>query len=278
MNKLALYTTHLYGQLLAAWRHRRVYPSRREAWRALGLRLVAIRSLRRLTTPGVSLLHLRGVGPPLAVRRASSDYWVLEEIYECGEYAAIKRLALPPDAGVIDLGANIGLASRYIADLLPRCRIVAVEPDRDNCAMIGRNCRDLIEQGRLEVVTAFVAAEPGVAAIDRLFDSYGFTMVAAAGRPADEHVECLTADRLFERLGRDEVDLLKCDIEGTERELFGQCRPWVHRVRHMVVETHVPYSLPALYADLGSAGWPFEVVSQDEKGGRSVALLRRRDV
>jgi FkbM family methyltransferase len=276
MSKLKLYTVHLYRQMMAAWKHRRMYSTRREAWRALGLRLASIRSLRRLVSPGQSSLRLQGVAQPLHLRRATSDYWVLEEIYENGEYAAVRQLDLPEDAAIVDLGANIGLASRYLAELFPRCRIVAVEPDADNCRMVADNCRDLIETGRLQVITAFAAASPGPAAIDRSFDSYGYAKLPANGRPAQELIECLTLDRIMERLGCADVDLLKCDIEGSEAELFASCRPWIQRIRHMVIETHAPYSLPALYSDLRSAGWQFDIVWQDEKHDRSLALLRQR--
>jgi FkbM family methyltransferase len=276
MSKLKLYTVHLYRQILAAWRHRRMYSTRREAWRAFGLRLASIRSLRRLVTPGQSTLRLHGVEQPLCVRRATSDYWVLEEIYENGEYAAVRKLNLPDDAAMVDLGANIGLASRYLAELLPRCRIIAIEPDSDNCRMIADNCRDLIQNGRLQVVTAFAAASAGPAAIDRSFDSYGFAKVPANGRPPQELIDCLTLESIMERLGSAHVDLLKCDIEGSEAELFASCRPWIQRIRNMVIETHAPYSLPALFSDLRSAGWNFDIVWQDEKHDRSLALLKQR--
>src|SRR5207253_724680 len=142
------------------------------------------------------------------------------------------------------------LASRYFAGLWPRCRIVAVEPDRENCAMIADNCRDLIDSGRMDVVTVFAAAKPGVAAIDRSFDAYGFAKLAADGQPPEQLIACVTMDRLIDRLGPGHVDLLKCDIEGSERELFEACEPWINRIRHLVVETHSPYSLSQLYAHL----------------------------
>jgi FkbM family methyltransferase len=219
---------------------------------------------------------LVGVDQPLFVRRATSDFWVLEEIYENGEYAAVKQLNLPPNAGVIDLGANIGLASRYLANLLPESRIVAVEPDRGNCEMIECNCRELIDNGRLIILQAFAAANAGLAAIDRTCDSYGFAKVPADDRPQEELVPCLPLSSIIARLGRLHVDLLKCDIEGSEAELFELCHSWIGRVRHIIVETHAPYSLSALIRHLRSGGWQFDVLSSEEKQDRALAVMKQR--
>jgi FkbM family methyltransferase len=277
LSKLTIYVGHLYQQLQAAWRTREFYRTYGDACRALGLRLVAIRSLRRLASPGCSRLRLRGVDRPFHLRRATSDFWVFEEIYANGEYAVVTKLGLPEDATIIDLGANIGLASRYFSTLFPRCRIVAVEPDHGNCQMIADNCPDVIDNSRLKVVRACVAAKSGVAALDRSLDSWGFTMVAPEGRPPEELIPCITVEQVIEQFGCDHVDLLKCDIEGSEGDLFKNCSPWIGQVRNMIIETHTPYSLQELYTDLHAASWSFDVLSEESKKGRSITLLQRND-
>jgi hypothetical protein len=76
--------------------------------------------------------------------------------------------------------------------------------------------------------------------------------------------ECRVADR--------EIDLLKCDIEGAERELFSECAEWIQRVRTIVIEIHAPYTVDAMGEDLRRAGAAFEVVSRNG----TVYVFRRR--
>ena len=61
---------------------------------------------------------------------------------------------------------------------------------------------------------------------------------------AEEQVPVLTIDDLLVQEGVDPatpIDLIKCDIEGAERELFECGGPWLSRTRVMVVELHSPY-------------------------------------
>jgi len=97
-------------------------------------------------------LHLRKLPDPVYLRVANSDFLVLGEIFDRDEYAQIKNWDLPKDARVVDLGANIGLASVYFASFLPDAHVVAVEPDEENCRLIKKNCRRLLKDGRLHVL------------------------------------------------------------------------------------------------------------------------------
>ena len=61
------------------------------------------------------------------------------------------------------------------------------------------------------------------------------------GEDVDEggaEVDVLTMNRLSAVAGLDRIDVLKCDIEGAEAELFADCRSWIGRVGAMVVECH----------------------------------------
>ncbi len=49
------------------------------------------------------------------------------------------------------------------------------------------------------------------------------------------------------------IDLLKCDIEGAEQEVFADCASWLHRVRNLVIELHEPYLADRFLQDIASA-------------------------
>lgn len=220
-------------------------------------------------------LHLRKLPDPVYLRVANSDFLVLGEIFDRDEYAQIRNWGLPADARIVDLGANIGLASVYFASLLPDAHVIAVEPDEENCRLIEKNCRRLLTGNRLHVVRAFAAARDGTAGIDRNVRAWAFHKVD--GIDANhEAVPCVSMFRLLESSGFDRIDLLKCDIEGSERELFENCSAWIGRVKHLIVETHKPYAVTDLYNDLRSAAWDFEVTFELQEDPVGIAFLKGR--
>ena len=56
------------------------------------------------------------------------------------------------------------------------------------------------------------------------------------------------------------IDILKCDIEGSEVELFGNCQNWIGRVRALVVGLHGDYSVDEFLRDINCGPARFRVV------------------
>ena len=234
----------------------------------------------RRGTPPFSLplgLRLRCLNDPVYVRVANSDFLVLGEIFDRDEYVHVKQWQLPPQPKIFDLGANIGLASVYFTSIFPDAHLVAVEPDDDNCRLIGMNCRRLLEEGKLHVVRGFVAATDGVAGLDRTVRAWAFHKVDTVDSD-HEAVPCYSMPHLMRDSGYDQIDLLKCDIEGSEVELFRNCAPWIGAVRHLIVETHTPYLVKDLYKDLCAAGWDFDVTYEEQEEQVGISFMKRKDM
>ena len=237
-----------------------------DGFRATVLRLSSNR-VGRLLVPGkLWKLNLRALKRPVYLRPGTVDFLVVRQIYEGGEYEAVKTWSLPPRPVVFDLGGNVGLASLYFDAAYNEPTFVAVEPDESNVEVLKKNCQDLIGAGRMQVFRAFAAAEDGAAALSRTGENWGFQKVDLAEGAAGEAIPCVSVPSLMERTGTGTIDLLKCDIEGSEVEIFKACRPWIGRVRHLVVETHPPYSNEELCRDLKDAGWQFEVTRVPGQG------------
>jgi FkbM family methyltransferase len=185
-------------------------------------------------------------------------------------------MGLPDDARILDLGANIGLASLYFSWLFKESKTLAVEPDGANCDLLERNCAGLIASGRLNLVRGFVGGADGSATIDRSDQSWAFRK-AAAPRAGEEAIACLSMASLLARFPMERIDLLKCDIEGSELELFSDCSSWIHLVKNLIIEVHPPYSPEKLYDDLRRASWEFETCDQQQRGTQfSLCVLRRK--
>lgn len=205
--------------------------------------------------------QLRGYPGDFFVRPGSSDRWILSEILMRGEYADIVSRVQRPVGHILDLGTNAGFSVRYWRFHFPDAQIATVEPEAANCTIAGMNIAAGACPEKTWLCQAFIAAEEGEACVERGDGiAAGFRM-ADASATSSERIRKMTVPAAllqWESRGgigpNDLVDLLKCDIEGTEAELFRSCRPWIGRVRHIIVEVHAPYGPGDLVNDLRSNG------------------------
>jgi FkbM family methyltransferase len=258
-------------------RYRRLGLSWRDGWTAFMLRLAATGKGKTLLGPKECSLNLKVLPTPLTLRRTNSDIFVVRDVFESEDYGFVRKMGLPENANILDLGANIGLASLYFASLFPKSSLLAIEPDSANCDLLERNCQPLISSGRLKLVRAFAGGADGSAAIDRSDQSWGFKKAGPA-QAGNESIPCLSVPTLLGICPMEQIDLLKCDIEGSEAELFADCSSWIHRVRNLIIEVHPPYSTDQLQADLRRASWEFDLCDQQQRGTEfSLCVLRRRN-
>lgn len=271
---------------------------RRTLWQSLGRRLAEARRFdgagswfrflrvqasakhRGARQPGDSVsVRLKGDLRPIYLRVGSSDGPVLKEIFLWDEYAPLLREVDGDVRTVIDLGSNIGLTVRLWQRHFPRARLCAVEPDEANAAMIERNASSspVPPGGAPMVIRACVAGVPGFVTLDRSGAEWGFSMKRAMDSK-NATIEAITMDELLDRfgIGDGDIDILKCDIEGAEAEVFrGDC-DWLRRVRHLAIELHEPYSVEAFLADVERiAPGRFLVTHRGKGGANSLVFLKR---
>jgi FkbM family methyltransferase len=266
-----------------AYRNRGFYRSASDPWKIFMLRIAAGTLGLQFFGGRDRLIDAKIFDHKIALRPGTHDIFILKEIVEWGEYAAVVSWGLPEDANIVDLGGNIGLASLYFASLWPRSKIIIVEPDPTNLRVLEENCRVYIDTGRMSVVQAFVAGADGQAGIDRSLGSLGTRMMplvpdgAANHGEGEDRVACVSFPTLLQRHPMPRIDLLKCDIEGAEADLFRDCREWIDHVQNLIVETHRPDCSPdQLYDMLRSNGWDFDLVCEDRERDRCTSGLRRR--
>ena len=244
---------------------RRIYRSPLDSAKALILRISSEKPkwplVPRRNSPW--RLRLRHHDSPVYVRPSASDFFVLRDLFEDQEYGPVAQFNLPPNPTILDLGGNIGLSVRYFLSLYPQARITVVEPDPGNLDLLRLNCQAATAAGQVTPVQGFAAAADGQAPIDRTDQPWGFKKRDdATGPPDAELIPCVSIPTLLRTANFDQVDLLKVDIEGAEKELFADCRNWIGRVRNIAIETHSPYTVDDFYNALRAADWPFEIVHE----------------
>jgi FkbM family methyltransferase len=178
-------------------------------------------------------IRVPGAATTVACRTQDSDRHVLCQVFL--ERDCDVPLARPPKF-IIDGGANVGYASVLLASKYPDAKILAIEPDAENCRIAEINCKPYKNVKVLKAAIWHSNVPVEIANPDA--DAWGFA-VKEADKPTDHSVPGYTIDRLMEEAGVDVVDLLKLDIEGGEEALFSHPDiDWLDRVRVLVIEVH----------------------------------------
>lgn len=207
----------------------------RTHYRLFGLHGIVLIARARLSRRAMQITVASGRHvQPVHLRMRTTDVSVYEEIIVNSEY--FLDVDREPTV-VVDAGANIGLTSVFFANRFPAARIIAVEPEASNFAML---CKNAAPYGNI------VPVEAALWRTDTLLDlndpgtgSWGFqTEEPTEPGEANGRVRGLTIDTLMREAGVDHIDILKIDIEGAEKEVFEACETWIDKVGVLVVELH----------------------------------------
>lgn len=205
----------------------------------LGWSWIRLRTKFGIEEPATWRFHPRQVSHPLTLRlRGSSDSDCFNQIFGAEEYAALRNL--PNVRLVLDLGANAGFASAYFLNCFPDCQIVAVEPDDRNVSICESNLRAY--GGRVRVLHGAVWSECTSLRLSRGTFGDGrdwATQVSPATEDSKGEIQAWDVASLIDMTGLPVVDLLKIDIEGAEKYVFGESsRGWLPRIRNICMELH----------------------------------------
>lgn len=179
--------------------------------------------------------------PPLGIVRirvrgnSGADYFIFSEIFEHQCY----RFPISSPSTILDLGANIGMASIYFSRQYPQAQIACVEPIGDNLRLLRNNLA--MNDVKAYIFSAAIDVADGKAVMELGDKDY-------AHRISEQHritpvgstlvVSALSVGTILDRLRWDRVGLLKVDIEGHEKTLFAKNCDWLHRIDAMCIECH----------------------------------------
>ena len=201
--------------------------------------------LRRNDRPKkrASLRITRPIRARVTLREVAADDITFNELFILEVYRVVLD-HVPNCRTIIDLGANIGLASLYFAMRYPHSTILPVEPNAQNHELLTQNMKGLIRVGRCK--TPLRAAVWGgskvlVAAGSPSADGYNafsFRELAPGEQVRADEVPGMNVEKIIEQSGFGHVDLVKIDIEGAEVELFKGRPNWLERTRSIAIEFH----------------------------------------
>ena len=170
---------------------------------------------------------------PLGIRNNPYDFATFEEVVLKQEYDL--DLSFEPTT-IIDGGANIGLTSVFFANKYPDAQIVSIEPEAGNFEMLKKNTQAYPNITLLN--TGVWDHKANLAIVDSGKGNNSFT-VEEVSYPTKDSIRALSIADIIEERKWKSIDILKLDIEGSEKNVFEKnYERWLPLVKVLIVELH----------------------------------------
>lgn len=146
------------------------------------------------------------------------ELWV-RSVYLAGDF-----LTISPDAKVVDLGANMGNFTLLALGHGPGVKVVAVEGCEEPLAKLRKSIAANGWENRVQICQKFIG---------------GVTRAQEEFPEVQQHtVDFISEQGFVDRYGVDQIDFLKCDIEGSEFDLLKPGSLLLGRARQLAIELH----------------------------------------
>ena len=195
-----------------------------------GIQNFLLLRLRRRT--GILRVSLNSGASNIYLRSNKEDRQAFEDVFVKQIYKL--KINLTPKI-IIDGGAHIGCASLFFVNRYPDAKIFAIEPARSNLELLKKNTA---MYPQIEVMHGGIWYRKSQVRIKNpLAKSAAFTLTETTGKTEDA-VEGYTIRDICAIQNLQYIDILKLDIEGSEKELFSDYEGWLDRVGVVIAELH----------------------------------------
>jgi FkbM family methyltransferase len=223
------------GSMLARWRYYQLLIENLGLWQSLFYKLQELR-IRFLHPRTPIVLFSKQAKFPIRIRPNTSDHAVFFQVFVHQQYRCLANNSAVDL--IIDCGANIGLTAVYLLSQFPSARVVAVEPDPGNCAILKSNLARYYGRHRA-VLSAVWSHATGLVLSGAEPGSEWQFRVRMPGNCESPSIMATDIATLLEESGADRISILKIDIEGAESVVFcSNYKSWIGKVDNLVIELH----------------------------------------
>ena len=175
----------------------------------------------------------QGIAHPISLRSGTFDFNTFRQVFVYKEYNF--EIPFTPRT-IIDGGGNIGLASVFFANRFKGAKILCIEPDGENFELLKLNTKAYPE---VKPIQAGVWHKPAyLKVVDHGYGHWGF-MVKEVEPTEPGAIYSVSIGQLLLENNLIEIDLLKLDIEGSEKEvLTDNYQEWLPKTKVLVIELH----------------------------------------
>lgn len=187
-------------------------------------------------------------GVKICYRLNKGDLHSIREVWFDEAY----RLPFEDPSGVLlDLGANIGMTSLWLAKRYSFAQVIAVEPDPNNAILVRQNFE--LNGIKGQVLEAAIGPKKSTARFE-------FSEFSNLGRLSETGslVPMITVDMIFKKFAVTRFGLIKIDIEGGEEKLLDGPTEWLGRTDAIIIEFHpMRVDYPRLIRKVSSHGFRY---------------------
>ena len=160
----------------------------------------------------------------ILLRNQSSDFQVFEQVIYREEYKSLFLAGvdnkIEPEI-IVDAGANIGLTSIYFLHKFPNAKIYAIEPMPENISALKLNIKKQTGKDRFHLFEGALWKSGAALAVDYSFgDGKEWSRAVKEQVDTDHTIAGATIETLMTKWNLTHIDILKIDIEGTEKVIF----------------------------------------------------------
>jgi FkbM family methyltransferase len=197
----------------------------------------ATSSRATLDRPDVAEATLQGPNGsfPFYLFKSEACFQVANDIFAGSTYPIVP--AVFGVKTVVDIGANVGAASVYLATAYPEARVYALEPAIFPLSLLRRNVATL---PNVKVFSfGLHSSEKTVTLFHGRTDSVESSLSCSTRTTSEsEQIHVVEASRFLSGQGIDQIDVLKIDTEGCEVPILRSLKAYLPDVKVLYVEYH----------------------------------------
>jgi FkbM family methyltransferase len=160
--------------------------------------------------------------------------------------AGVPRILNSESPVIIDIGANEGFFTSFVAGYAPSARVIAVEPNNIAYKLMQQNI-NANKLTNVSLVQKAIWSSNGLRMLNVIPEATAISTMAilensyvnrVLERVVEMPVETVMLSKLMEDFELKRVNLLKIDVEGGELEILESSRSILHLVDYIVLEYH----------------------------------------
>lgn len=193
----------------------------------------AISFYRKIKSGNPTNLTTDNLTHPFGLRSNPFDYATFEEVILRETYNI--PLSIEPKY-IIDGGGNIGLTACFFATKFPNATIVTIEPDTENYKLLLSNCK---QYANIHPLNCGIWKNDTHLKIENANVGNNAFTVTETNDATAQTIKAVTVSSVMQQFNMPHIDVLKLDIEGSEKEVFEEnFEKWLPLTKVLIIELH----------------------------------------
>ncbi len=157
-------------------------------------------------------------------KKPSSDLSVYNQVNKHLEYKPVvdvykQNFKTHSELNIIDAGSNIGLTSVYLSQHFPNSRFIAIEPDDSNFDMVSFNLEANGIKNAVKIKGGLWSKNTNLKIVNDFRDKKDWS-IRVEETDDEGDLKAYSVNSLMSQYQLKNIDILKIDIEGSEKEVF----------------------------------------------------------